>query len=173
MDRIQRYHFFVNGRHVPVPFRRGKNNLLFRILNGGLSLIYPMPRIFPAGLAPFGGSSWWCLHRTVIDYFLEYVRNHPDVLRYFKTVLCPDEILWHTILMNSTLAETVINDDLRYVEWQRPQPPYPAILTGEDYDSIKGSNCLFARKFDPNVDESILDLIDQKMINEESDRTVG
>jgi hypothetical protein len=168
MDRIQRYHFFVYGRHVPVPFRRGKNNLLFRILNNCLSLVYPMPRIFPAGLAPFGGSSWWCLHKAAIDYILGYLEERPDVMKYFKTVLSPDEILPHTVLMNSPLAETVINDDLRYVEWRRPQPPYPAILVGEDFDSIKSSNRLFARKFDPDVDENILDLIDRKIIDGEN-----
>ena len=40
---------------------------------------------------------------------------------------------------------------LRYIDW-KSGPEYPKILNNDDFDLIKKTECLFARKFDDNLD---------------------
>lgn len=47
---------------------------------------------------------------------------------------------------------------VRYVDFSSQQPS-PKTLRMEDYDKIIGSNCVFARKFNMDVDREIVDKI--------------
>jgi hypothetical protein len=59
----------------------------------------------------------------------------------------------------------VINDDLRYLDWENPNPNVPATLLKNDFDKLATSSKLFARKFDMARDLEILDLLDQKLLD--------
>ena len=72
-----------------------------------------------------------------------------DYVRFFN-VLIPDELFFQTLIMNSTLRDSVVNDNLRYLDWSRE--PAPAVLGVGDVDRMLGSDKLFARKFDETVD---------------------
>jgi hypothetical protein len=61
--------------------------------------------------------------------------------------------------MNSALRDTVVDDNLRYVDWFKE--PGPAVLTVDDLDSMLASGKLFARKFDTTVDAAVLDRLDE------------
>jgi hypothetical protein len=80
-------------------------------------------------------------------------------VRFFEHAYVPDEMFFQTLLLNSPLASTIVNDDLRLIKW-----PGPAILTAADWNDILRSPDLFARKFDENVDASILDSIDRDLL---------
>ena len=82
-------------------------------------------------------------------------------MRFFEHVFIPDELFFQTIVTNSPLADTVENDNLRYLDWSRE--PAPAVLTRDDLDAIGASGALFARKFDETVDAEILDLLDARI----------
>jgi hypothetical protein len=71
----------------------------------------------------------------------------PLFLNFFKTVRIPDEIVFHTILMNSELSRNIENKRLTYVDWNGP--PYPRVLSKSDIALLKSSKYFFARKFDP------------------------
>ncbi len=71
-----------------------------------------------------------------------------------------DESFIQTIVSNSHLADRITGDDLRLTIWDRPLPPYPATLTLEDLGTLRASHKHFARKFDVNVDVTILDVLD-------------
>jgi hypothetical protein len=90
---------------------------------------------------------------------VDFARANPRFVRFFEHVLHPDEIFFHTILMNSPLRETIVDDHLRYIDWSRD--PGPATLGVSDLDELVRSSRLFARKFDVTVDETILDLLDE------------
>lgn len=66
--------------------------------------------------------------------------------------------------MMSPYANNIYDDDLRYTDWKRGNP---YIFTIEDYDILKSSNKLFARKFDEKKDLEIInrlyDLCHNKM----------
>lgn len=49
------------------------------------------------------------------------------------------------------ITENDSNMALRYIDW-KTGPQYPRVLNENDFDKIKNSNCLFARKFDENID---------------------
>jgi hypothetical protein len=120
-------------------------------------------RQMPFGFHPFGGGSYWCLSRTNAEEILEFVDSHPDIVRFFKRVLIPDEIFFQTILSNSLLRDSLINDTIHYVEWTFNQPS-PSILTSVDKAFASGK--WFARKLE---DMRVVDIIDERR-RENSDR---
>ena len=128
------------------------------ITYGRRHLALPLRRKLPHGLAPFGGGAYWCFARPLVDYVQGFVAANPDYVRFFRHVLIPDEIFFQTLIMNSSLRETVVDDNLRYVDWSRE--PAPAILEVSDLDRMLASGKLFARKFDETVDRDVLDRLD-------------
>ena len=148
LDRIEHWHVRAYGRHLHSPFTRA----------------------FPTGLRPFGGGAYWCLSRTSIEYIARFVDTRPDVVSFFKHVDIPDEIFFQTILLNSHLRDTIVNDNLRYIDWTRGRRP--AILETRDFDALRASPKLFARKFDVDQDENVLDLIDSHLLGLEARSTL-
>jgi len=142
--------------------------------NGGLNRIqnywfnvgkyrFHLPKIqkqLPYHLKPYWGWNWFCLPKKFVDYILEYITDHPKLIPYFSYSLCPDELFFQTILLNSPLNSEVVNDYKRYIEWKNKDNAHPTIFTSEDFPKIKDSGMWFARKFDMTVDSKILDMID-------------
>jgi len=122
----------------------------------------PLRRRFPDGMVPWGGSSYWWLTREAADYVREWIAGHPRSYRFFGHVDVPDEILFHTILMNSPLRDRVVDDELRLVDWTRD--PKPWIFRADELEMLRRSPAVMARKFDTTVDERILDLVDRELL---------
>ena len=156
-DRFESWHLRLRGRHVRIPRRHATSLLRRRI---------------PLGLRPFGGSPYWCLSRACIEYVAAFVERSPSYVRFFRFVDVPDEIFFHTILLNSPLRGELVNDDLRYVEWRDPEVAGgPALLGTPDLEKVMSSTSLFARKFDITFDADVLDLIDARI--EEDERSAS
>jgi hypothetical protein len=142
LPRIEKVHLISYGRlrfHLRVPWRRQ----------------------IPGGLTPYGGEAWWCFARPVVQYIHEFVECHRPFVRFFHHVLHPDEVFFQTIVMNSPLADSVVDDHLRYVDWSTD--PGPAVLRASDFEKLTHSAKLFARKFDETMDSEILDLLDNRL----------
>ncbi|SFV33003.1 beta-1,6-N-acetylglucosaminyltransferase [Thermoflavifilum thermophilum] len=122
-------------------------------------------RKFPYGWKPYGYSRWFSITTNLAEYMLNFIDNHPEYVRFFKYTTCGDEIFFCTIAHHSPFAEKIVNDDLRYVDWStkitNPKAANPKILTREDFEKLKNSSKLWARKFDMNKDKEILNQIDQ------------
>ena len=134
----------------------------FWIIRNRRRLEIKMNRHMPAGLIPFGGSAYWCLSLESCLFVANYFKENREVINFFKHVKYPDEMFFQTILKNSHVREKIVNDDMRYIDWTRL--PTPAILVKDDFQCLKESKDLFARKFDMRVDADILDLIDNEML---------
>jgi hypothetical protein len=119
-------------------------------------------RQFPFGFRPHGGSQWWCLTRECIVYLDTFIREHPSYVRYFKTTFIPDEAFFQSILSNSPYRDKILSDDLRYADWQHPNPSYPRTLETNDYEQLLSSRKLFARKFDGRS-QDLLKVIDERI----------
>jgi hypothetical protein len=146
--------------------RGGLDRVEYRHLRAyGHHLRLPLKRSFPKGLRPYGGGAYWCLSRECIEYVSSFVGERPDVLSFFRHVDIPDEIFFQTVIMNSELADTVVNDNLRYIDWTRGRRP--AILETRDFEALARSPKLFARKFDVEHDEQIMELIDHRLLTPE------
>lgn len=159
-----------NGRsffmHFPLPSESWSGGGLGRIQDWHLRwrrlhVRLPLRRSLPLDLTPWGGSAYWCLSRGAVETVHRFVHEHPEYVRFFRHVDIPDEMFFQTILLNSPLADECDYVRLHYTEWGRT--PAPAVLTKGDYPHLAASDCLFARKFDPAVDEEVLDLIDENL----------
>ena len=96
-------------------------------------------------------------------------KNKDELYRYYKYTICADELFFHTLLKELMKNDhsIKIKSSLHYIDWQRKNVSLPVIFKVEDFNLLQGQsiNFLFARKFDTDVDESILDLIDKKIFN--------
>jgi Core-2/I-Branching enzyme len=116
-------------------------------------------RSLPEGLRPYHGSGHWCLSRKCLEHVASRNQEEIDLFRWASS---PDEALFQTILINSPLANSIVNDDLRYVDWSEGGAS-PRVLTSYDLDRLLASHCLFARKFDPSVDSAVIDALDARL----------
>lgn len=149
-------------RYYPVPRFLVDSVRKLRNRKSDKSVFIRIPRIQKKILCSFRlycGSNWFCLHKDHIKYILDFLKDNPDYLHFFSTVLNPDEEFFHIILLNSSLKDQIINDNLRYISWDHPTGS-PVILTLNHFDNIIESQKLFARKFDTEIDTRVLDAID-------------
>ena len=107
----------------------------------------------------YKGSNWFCLHKDHAKYILDFIKNNPDYIKLFSTVLICDEHFFQTILLNSSHKPQIVNDDLRHIVWNSSGSA-PEILCTKDINEILNSGKLFARKFDVEIDGNILDILD-------------
>lgn len=105
-------------------------------------------RRFPAGLRPYGGSTWWALSRPCLVHLLERVDAQPGLARFFRTVLCPDELFFQTLVMASPFAARVMARNYRYVQWPAGSSRNPQVLVEDDLARIRSSGAHFCRKLE-------------------------
>ncbi|MBE2317980.1 hypothetical protein DVA67_018510 [Solirubrobacter sp. CPCC 204708] len=147
--------------HTPIRRRR------FRI---------PLPRPYPAGVRPYGGSAFMVLDRATAQSILDYTREHPEVPRFHHHVWAVDEHYLQTALNNCERSGVVIGEHLWHMEWTLGAA-HPHTFTLDDFerlaDSARNSSeaggvsraKLFARKFHDEVDSRILDRIDEELLS--------
>jgi hypothetical protein len=141
-------------------------------------------RPFIPGMVPYRGSCWFCLNILTITYIINFLGtdNGRRYYNYFKMTQCADEIFFHTIVLNSPLAEfcRFYNGDeyamsknenkayLHYIDWDQKREN-PAIFDLNDFQTLMNSSALYARKFSETKSSLLLDLIDHQ-IKETSDQ---
>lgn len=69
------------------------------------------------------GCNWIAVTDRFRDYALDYVRSHPDYVRFFRLTSCGDEIFFHTILGDSPLAANNTRQSLMFTDWNVPVAP--------------------------------------------------
>lgn len=104
----------------------------------------------------YGGSQWFNLTNWCVKKMLSYIENNPKYLKRFRFTQFSDEIFFQTLV--NILNIKIDNTSLRYVDWEKG-PDRPRTLRIDDYQSVMNSNSLFARKFDPDIDNTVIDLI--------------
>jgi Core-2/I-Branching enzyme len=157
-------------------------NLPLRLFQFMINKLLPN-RSFIEGMIPYRGSTSWCLNRQTINYIVEYLDSPKSkkYVKYFKSVWGSDEIFFQTLVLNSTYAKQcryyerdikeskifLKNENkayLHYIDWNRDRED-PAILDMRDYESLKNSELLFARKFFEHKSDELLDIIDKNLLN--------
>lgn len=113
----------------------------------------PIPNHLPA---IFGGSAWFSLSRECIKYLIDYTSTHPQLYRRLKCTFAADEIYINTVLLNSSFKEKIVNNDLRYTNWQFKNGSIPAVLDEEDLFNILSTENFFARKIDLPISSKLL-----------------
>jgi hypothetical protein len=119
-------------------------------------------RKFPGHMELYGSekSAWWTVSGECAKFVIQEVTGNRRLRSFLRYCWGTDEFVVATIIMNSPFRHYTYNNNLRYIDWSEGNPN-PKILTKEDLPNLKNSNMLFARKFDIDVDHTILDEIDQ------------
>jgi len=153
IQRIEKYHmtnFSFRGRYI-IQFIVNK--------------ILPK-RKFPLPYKLYGTNctTWWAINRECAKYLVDFFQKNKQLQRFSTFTWAPDEFLIPTILMNSPFKNSIVNNNLRYIDWSGGGA-HPKVFSSRDLMDLKNSDKLFARKFDLNVDSGILDQIDNFIEN--------
>lgn len=122
-------------------------------------------------ISVYFGAAQWAITRDCANYVLNFIDDHPKFVSYMKSVFCPDEVFFHTIIYNSDYRNKTLHGDsepcvgsieeirnLHYFE-------YPAskikVFKEEHFDLLLKQDCLFFRKVDSTKSVRLLDKIDE------------
>lgn len=145
ISRVKEYHF--NHWHFPGKFK----------IQNLVNFILPN-RKMPDGLIPVGRSQWFTITLKHIVFLIKRLDSSPKIVKFFRYTWAPDELIFQTLLYNSSFREDIIGNNLRYIDWSEGNKN-PKILTKEDFDLFMHSGKFFARKFAANDD--VLEMIDK------------
>ncbi|GAB2554764.1 beta-1,6-N-acetylglucosaminyltransferase [Spirosoma aerophilum] len=131
--------------------------IIQRLLNSVIT-----EREFPLQLPLYGSScaTWWTMDIECAKYVVDFINSNKQLNKFMRFTWGADEFLIPTIVMGSPFKDQVVNNNLRYIDWSRGGDR-PKTLGIEDLNALAQSEKLFARKFDPVVDATILNEIDQ------------
>ena len=154
----------------------------------GIPLRWPRRRDIPPELEPRASSQWKIYARDHVRMLLDIVEARPDLVRFWRSTLVPDEsfaasmlgsrVLFGSHAMPPCLAhpwfmswppagshprwlESADFEDLSDARWARPVDPV-TVLGGTGTYTLSHRR-LFARKFSTDVDTGILDRIDDEL----------
>lgn len=147
LRRVTYRHYQLGDRQLHLPNR----------------LLPSVPRLAPpADMQLLQGSQWWTLSRRAAREVIEAFVRRPELRRYFRRVQAPDEWAFQMVLGNSKLRQTIVNEDLFFINWQQW---HAATLTPADISRISKAPKLFARKLDlanPAMADAIDNLITER-----------
>lgn len=145
--RLKYYHLFVRWRRTV-----WGANILRRIL---IAIQIPFVNRLKKCPLQFAYGANWCSLTLKATRFL---CDNIDKYKHFFTfsTSCDEEYKQMILLSNNDFVfSEPVEGCLRYVDFSQNLPS-PKTLTIDDFDKIKASNCLFARKFDINIDCQIV-----------------
>ncbi|MGY4384238.1 hypothetical protein ACVWYN_001264 [Pedobacter sp. UYP24] len=148
LERFNKYHF-------------SDTNFLGKFMIEKLITALFPKRVFPENFKLAGRSQWFTIDGECLNYILYFISNKKSLYRKFKYSWGADELVFQTILYNSHLKDKLVNNNLRYIDWSDNQSS-PKTITIDDKTKLIDSTAYFARKFDINVDEEILDFLDEQ-----------
>lgn len=149
-DRCTKYHFFT--RHL-----KNKNKLekYFWIVLRTIceKIANSFKKSFPADIEIKSGANWVSITNDFCGYLIS---KENYILENFKYGICCDEVFIQTIFWNSPFKFKNFYGDtgypyersIRLIDWERGDPYVWGADPEYDYQLIRESRCLFARKFD-------------------------
>ncbi len=136
-------------------YRQNYKNSSTRLLNLGfvaLQWLFVNRRKIGEINDVYWGFVWGDYHRDAVICILNYLDNHNDFLKDLEWCKIPEELVFQTILLNDPVQKNkLVNKTLRY--WNiRSEDSGPAYLKESDFEKLKNSNSVFARKVQPGTE---------------------
>ncbi|XP_035695528.1 xylosyltransferase 1-like isoform X1 [Branchiostoma floridae] len=138
-------------------------------------------RKIPEGILIDGGSDWVALNRA----FCDYVTSSDDELvtslkHFYKYTLLPAESFFHTVLENSAMCLSMVDNNLRITNWNRKlgcKCQYKHIVDWcgcspndfkpDDFHKLQTNRpTFFARKFEAVVNQDVINQLDFFLYND-------
>ncbi|MBV1865162.1 MAG: beta-1,6-N-acetylglucosaminyltransferase [Rhodobacteraceae bacterium] len=101
-------------------------------------------RSVPVDLEIKIGSQWWCLRRRTVEAILKFIRERPDIIRFFSTTWIPDETFFQTLALHLVPKDEVVNRTLTFLIFS--DYGMPATFFNDQYEFLLAQDSLFARK---------------------------
>ena len=120
----------------------------------------------------YGGSAWWILPDSIINYILEKYVNKDSISEIIlNESVTPEETFFQTMAKRSPLSDLIETNPKDMVlqnckTWayffddDKPFVGHPYIFTINEIDKLQNTNFWFARKFDMTIDSNIMDKLD-------------
>lgn len=164
-ERVLCHNIFMNNMRYPNKYVRGILQKARQVFNK-IQIVLGYKVKQPTDI--FGAGCNWA--SVTHEFVLALLAKKSELLKMYQYSYCPDEIYKQTFALNSEFKNRLFNTDyefdgcLREIDWKRGRP---YTWRKEDYEYLAHSNRIFARKFDENVDRAIIDMIINKIKNEQ------
>lgn len=157
-DFIESFDFFTSG-WIKTGFR--EERLIYRHLfnertqkrrfywSYELQRMLKITRPLPAQVRVMIGSQWWCLRRGTIDAVLDFMRQRPDVVRFFRTTWIPDETFFQTLVNHLVPRDQIRRRTLTFLMFS--DYGMPVVFYDDHERMLLGQDYLFARKISPDA----------------------
>lgn len=121
----------------------------------------PYKRAYLKDVISYIGGQWMILTRDCC----EFICNSGEAKKfedYYLNTLIADESFFQTVLMNTTFEGVLINNDKRAIIWipVGDIKLRPKTFTETDLSFLLTGENLFARKFDDNIDDNIIAILE-------------
>lgn len=162
-SRVSRFHLLQEYEN------RAGRNVLFKVahlVNKALLLAQEFigfDRLGRLHVPLRSGSTWF----SISDSLAKHIVSKEDWIRsHFSYSLCGDEVFLQTLVFSSAFRDRLSQhllgngylSSLRKIDWDRDaHARSPYVWRSSDFDDLIGSEYLFARKFDQDVDRPIIE----------------
>ena len=134
-------------------------------------------RLLPRRRSPipvYYGSAWWSLTRAAVTEILRFAADRPAELAWFRLCRAPDEMVFQSILKQTSRASSIRFDDTEphprprtrhraataYADFTAASLGSPRVLDLSDLAPVQASGALFARKMDPVQSADLMEALD-------------
>ena len=109
----------------------------------------------------YQGSGWFSFNRKAVEEILKFMKVNHGIA---ENTFAPDEVMFQSILLNSKINHHVVNDNLRFIQWDnKGEVGSPVILTEQHFDMMVKSHCFFARKVHPEKSKQLIEKINNHL----------
>ena len=175
LDRIHYYHVYFKSFKLAFPLvsflkvklehsTQPKWNFLKKLVKY-LPSARKFPRPFLKGYQPYEGSSWFTFSGHFVKEILTEIKSNKAFYEFFRYTQCADEIFFQTLLVNRLKGELekVINNNQRYIEFDNTTGR-PFDYTTDHFETLKHSGDFFARKFNMEKSNLLMQKIDEELL---------
>lgn len=123
----------------------------------------PEKKLLKKGFLLSAGPSWWTLTDRFVAYLLEENSSTQQMIKVIKNTATPEESFIQMVYVNSPFYEGQSTYNMTVGNYGRREQAVDGHThpwRTPDYQELIESDCFFARKFDTEIDEKILDLLD-------------
>lgn len=106
-------------------------------------------RSLPAGLRVHIGSQWWALRRGTVAALFAFLKDRPDVRRFFRLTWIPDESFFQTLVRHLVPEGEVENRSPTFLMFS--DYGMPVTFYDDHYDLLLAEEAFFARKISPEA----------------------
>jgi len=158
VDYIESFDFFASDwikvgikreRLVYRHFFNERNTKWLFYLSMNLQKRLGVERKIPSDLQIQIGSQWWCLRRRTVEKVLEFCRERPDVIRFFRRTWIPDETFFQTLVRHLVADKEIESRTLTFLVFS--DYGMPVTFYNDHYDLLLSQDYLFARKISPEA----------------------